>query len=141
MRNELNLFNFSEDEILSVSQVVVNCMAENKVVTFSGDLGAGKTSLIKGICEILGVKEEVNSPTFSLVNEYSYENNDCLYHFDFYRIEDEEEAFDIGVEEYLDSGNVCLIEWPEKVERIFVDIVVEVVIKVEGKNRNYSIKY
>lgn len=78
---------------------------------FYGEMGAGKTTMIKAICKKLGVESPMNSPTFAIVNEY----DNVAYHFDFYRLKNEEEAYDIGVEEYLDSGRFCFIEWPEKI--------------------------
>ncbi|HAC23729.1 MAG TPA: tRNA (adenosine(37)-N6)-threonylcarbamoyltransferase complex ATPase subunit type 1 TsaE [Cytophagales bacterium] len=80
-----------------------------------GEMGAGKTTLIKSLGEVLGVKQRVNSPTFSLVNEYTTASGSRVYHFDFYRLKKEEEAYDMGAEEYFDSGSLCLIEWPERV--------------------------
>lgn len=87
----------------------------DKVVLFFGDMGAGKTTLIKAICRQLGVADEVSSPTFALVNEYQSGNGTPIYHFDLYRLTAEEEALDFGVDEYLDSGCLCLVEWPEKI--------------------------
>jgi tRNA threonylcarbamoyladenosine biosynthesis protein TsaE len=89
---------------------------QKKIWAFYGDLGAGKTTLIKAICEACGVTTEVSSPTFSLVNQYQTKLENPVFHFDFYRIKNLEEAYDIGYEEYFDSGNLCLIEWPEKIE-------------------------
>lgn len=85
------------------------------VLAFHGEMGAGKTTFIKAICKALGVKDEVSSPTFSLVNEYRDSENRPVYHFDFYRINSEQEAYDMGVEEYFESGALCLVEWPEKI--------------------------
>jgi tRNA threonylcarbamoyladenosine biosynthesis protein TsaE len=88
-----------------------------KVVTFSGNLGAGKTSLIKILCELWGVQETVSSPTYALVNQYkadSEKTGTLIYHIDLYRVKDEEEAFEAGIEDHLYSGELCLVEWPEK---------------------------
>jgi tRNA threonylcarbamoyladenosine biosynthesis protein TsaE len=90
----------------------INCLA------FYGEMGAGKTTLIKAVCNELGIVENVTSPTFSLVNEYATINNDIIYHFDFYRLNKTAEAFDLGYEEYFYSGKLCLIEWPEKIEQL-----------------------
>lgn len=92
--------------------------SQSRILLFYGEMGSGKTTLIKEIAKSLGVGELTNSPTFSLVNEYLSDEGEILYHFDFYRIEKEEEAYDMGVEEYLDSGLWCFIEWPEKVENL-----------------------
>ncbi|RZJ68834.1 MAG: tRNA (adenosine(37)-N6)-threonylcarbamoyltransferase complex ATPase subunit type 1 TsaE [Flavobacterium sp.] len=85
-----------------------------KTVLFHAAMGVGKTTLIKAIARRLGVKDMISSPTFSLVNEYETESGDILYHFDLYRINTESEAYDMGLDEYFYSGNLCLIEWPEK---------------------------
>ncbi len=89
----------------------------NKTLLFYGDMGVGKTTLIKELAKKLGVKDVLSSPTFSIVNEYELEN-DKVYHFDFYRLESEEEALDIGVEDYFYSGHWNLIEWPEKIKNL-----------------------
>lgn len=87
-----------------------------RIVLFYGSMGAGKTTLIKAICEALGVDDTVTSPTFALVNEYSTTNGEPVFHFDFYRIERIEEVYDMGYEEYFYSGHLCLVEWPEKID-------------------------
>lgn len=89
----------------------------NRIWLFSGEMGAGKTTLIKAIGKLLEVKESMASPTFSIVNEYQTSNG-TLFHFDFYRLKNEQEAYDIGVDEYFESGNYCFIEWPEKLETL-----------------------
>ncbi|VBB47030.1 conserved hypothetical protein [uncultured Paludibacter sp.] len=101
---------------------------KNTVYCFNGKMGAGKTTLIKSICEELGVKETVNSPTFSIVNEYESKDGRIIYHFDCYRLNKLEDALNIGAEDYLNSGNLCFIEWPEVLtpilpeDSIFVEI-------------------
>ena len=92
--------------------------AKSRVLLFYGAMGAGKTTLIKAIAKNLGVDDVTSSPTFSLINEYVTKTGELIYHFDFYRIDSEEEAYGFGAEEYLDSGNWCFIEWPEKVENL-----------------------
>lgn len=87
------------------------------VVLLIGEMGAGKTTLVKSVCRALGVTDEVSSPTFALVNEYLDGKGNAVYHFDLYRLESEEEALDFGVDEYLDSGALCLVEWPEKISK------------------------
>ena len=109
--------NYTLAEIGSVAESIIN-KADSRILLFYGEMGSGKTTLIKEIAAHLGVKDLTNSPTFSLVNEYITGVGDSMYHFDFYRIEREEEAYDMGFEEYLDSGSWCLIEWPEKVENL-----------------------
>lgn len=92
--------------------------ASSRTVLFYGAMGSGKTTLIKEISKQLGVQDVTSSPTFSLVNEYQSENDELVYHFDFYRINDEEEAYDIGIEEYFDNDAWCFVEWPEKVQNL-----------------------
>jgi len=104
-------------------------IGENTVFAFNGTMGAGKTTFIKAICEELGVTETVNSPTFSIVNEYEGNNGRIIYHFDCYRINKIEEAHEIGIEEYLYSGNLCFIEWAENIASLLPDSVVNVEIK------------
>ncbi|NLR94816.1 MULTISPECIES: tRNA (adenosine(37)-N6)-threonylcarbamoyltransferase complex ATPase subunit type 1 TsaE [Flammeovirga] len=108
--------------------------SSSPVWLFEGEMGAGKTTLIKAICDELGVLDHVNSPTFALVNEYMTNDADTVYHFDMYRIKDEMEAFDIGFEEYLYSQNLCLIEWPSKVERLLPDDCTEISITTIDEN-------
>tara|TARA_B100000780_G_C21026265_1_gene411395 strand:- start:586 stop:993 length:408 start_codon:yes stop_codon:yes gene_type:complete len=85
------------------------------IIVFEGNMGVGKTTLIQALCNEWGVIDSVSSPTFSLINEYKTKEDSSIYHFDFYRLETAEEAFDFGVEEYIDSGSICFIEWPEKI--------------------------
>lgn len=110
----------------------VALMGDETVYAFYGEMGAGKTTFIAELCRALGVEEDAaNSPSFSIINEYrSSTTAELIYHFDLYRLESLEEAFDIGVEDYLDSGALCLIEWPERVADILPDDTVRVDIKV-----------
>jgi tRNA threonylcarbamoyladenosine biosynthesis protein TsaE len=101
-----------------------------QVMAFSGEMGAGKTTFIQAISRCLGITAEVNSPTFSLVNEYFTPEGDSVYHFDLYRIEDPAELFDMGYEEYFYSGSLCLIEWPEKASHLVPDDALRVKIQV-----------
>jgi tRNA threonylcarbamoyladenosine biosynthesis protein TsaE len=108
---------FSIDQLEEVAQQILN-QNPNKVILFNGDMGVGKTTLIKQLCKNLGVEEATSSPTFSLVNEYQTTKNQIVYHFDFYRLNKESEALDMGIEDYLYSGNWCFIEWSEKIENL-----------------------
>ena len=101
-----------------------------KIDIISGFLGAGKTTFIKAICEELGVEDVINSPTFAIVNEYRSATGELIYHFDFYRINRLEEAYDFGYEEYFYSGDLCLVEWPEKIEELLPEEVMTVRIAV-----------
>jgi len=131
---------YSLKDVETIAQEVINT-TPNKVLCFHGEMGVGKTTLIKEICKALGVKDVTSSPTFSLVNEYHTAHNDIVYHFDFYRIEQEEEAMDMGVEEYLYSNNWCLIEWPKNVENLLPLESVHILIKeIEGGLRNIQLK-
>lgn len=103
-------------------------MGDNTVFAFRGEMGAGKTTFIKAICDVLGVEDEVNSPTFAIVNEYRSASAELIYHFDCYRIKELEEALDFGFEDYMDSGALCFIEWPENVEELLPGDVVNVKI-------------
>ena len=105
---------FSLDEINTVAQQILEQNPE-KVILFHGEMGVGKTTLIKALAKELGVNGVTSSPTFSLVNEYQTTNNQIVYHFDFYRLNNEIEALDMGADEYLYSGNWCFIEWAEKI--------------------------
>lgn len=105
-------------ELPKVATLLLPEIKKVSVVAFYGSMGAGKTTLIKELCQQLGVVDVVNSPTFSLVNEYHTENGGKIYHFDFYRINKLDEVYDFGYEEYFYSSNLCLIEWPELVEQL-----------------------
>lgn len=111
---------------------------ENRILAFYGEMGAGKTTLIKALCRELGVMDEVQSPTFSLVNEYQTLDGQGVYHFDFYRIEDESELYDMGVEDYLYSGRYCFIEWPSLGSSVLPPETLEIRIDVEDDCRLIS---
>ncbi len=108
---------------------------DTPVIALYGEMGAGKTTFTKSLCKVLGVLDGVNSPTFTLINEYRTSDGETIYHFDFYRINKLEEAFDIGFEEFVESGNLCIIEWPEKIEQILPPDTLKVKISVldDGK--------
>jgi len=106
----------SPEELPVVAKKFVASMGDSRIFALYGDMGAGKTTFIKAVCEELGVKDVINSPTFAIVNEYSTETGHLVYHFDFYRIRKKEEAFDFGYEEYIYSDAICFIEWPELIE-------------------------
>lgn len=107
---------FSLDKIDEIAEKILT-LSKHKIFLLEGEIGVGKTTLTKAIAKQLGVKEVTSSPTFSLVNEYQSDDG-LLYHFDLFRLEDLSEAYDIGIEEYLDSDNFCFIEWPEKIMSI-----------------------
>jgi tRNA threonylcarbamoyladenosine biosynthesis protein TsaE len=107
------------DELDSIAHQLLSEGREQSVWLFEGDMGAGKTTLIKALCRVLGVVSTVQSPTFSIVNEYTTHEGRSIYHFDCYRLRNEAEALDIGLEEYLDSGDYCFIEWPERITSLW----------------------
>ncbi|TPE40022.1 tRNA (adenosine(37)-N6)-threonylcarbamoyltransferase complex ATPase subunit type 1 TsaE [Pontibacter mangrovi] len=128
-------------ELPAAASVLLEEAASEPVILFEGPMGAGKTTLIKELCRQLGVLENVSSPTFALVNEYEGEKGKLIYHFDFYRINHEREALDIGAPEYFESGNLCLIEWPSMIPSLLPEryLLVEITPDAEGKERELRI--
>lgn len=124
-----------------IAQSIAHFLKDAEVILFSGEMGAGKTTLIKALCKHFGVTDTVSSPTFSLVNEYHTADGEVIYHFDFYRIKKIEEVFDMGYEEYFFSGSKCLIEWPEKIEPLinFHAALVHVDVKAEIRTINVKL--
>ena len=128
------------NELDQVSKYLIENFSDTKIWIFKGEMGAGKTTLIKSICDLFDVIDIVNSPTFSLVNEYATESDETIYHFDFYRIEDEKEAIDIGTDEYFYSGELCLIEWAEKIPSMIPSKYIEINIILQNSlNRKISV--
>ena len=125
---------FSIDQLNEVAQQII---ANNpkKVILFHGEMGVGKTTLIKQLCRNLGVTDATSSPTFSLVNEYEANNNQLVYHFDFYRLNNEVEALDMGIDDYLYSSNWCFIEWAEKIPNLIPEThsVITISLLTDGK--------
>ena len=108
----------SLEQIHEAAQEFVAAMGDHTVFAFYGQMGAGKTTFIKAVCECLGVEDVINSPTFAIVNEYRSGSGELIYHFDFYRIKKLEEVYDMGYEDYFYSGALCFIEWPELIEEL-----------------------
>lgn len=131
----MEIFIKEESELALAAKSLIDFAGAVKVWMFKGEMGAGKTTFIRYICRQLEVVENVSSPTFSIINEYSRKNGELVYHFDFYRIEKVQEAVDIGCEEYFYSGNICLVEWPEKILNLLPEPKVEVTIVSDGVNR------
>lgn len=129
----------SLDTINNSARQFINQMGNNTVFAFRGEMGAGKTTFIKAICEELGVGDVINSPTFAIVNEYRSNSDELIYHFDFYRINKIDEVYDFGYEDYFYSGSLCFIEWPEKIEELLPHDTVNVYIEVK-ENGYRSVK-
>jgi tRNA threonylcarbamoyladenosine biosynthesis protein TsaE len=125
---------FTIDQLESVAQQII-AQQPQKVILFHGEMGVGKTTLIKQLCKNLGVLEATSSPTFSLVNEYEIANNQLVYHFDFYRLKNEMEALDMGADDYFYSGNWCFIEWAEKIPNLIPEAhsVITIELLANGK--------
>jgi tRNA threonylcarbamoyladenosine biosynthesis protein TsaE len=123
-------------DINEVAQKIIDAKPQ-KVILFNGEMGAGKTTLIKTLCHTLGVTEATSSPTFSLVNEYHTLNNQLVYHFDVYRLKSQAEALDMGIDEYLYSGNWCFIEWAEKIPDLLPEnySVITISVLEDGKRQ------
>ena len=135
--NSIQIKNLSE--IHFAAKEFINNMSDNTVFAFYGKMGAGKTTFIKAICEELGIVDVINSPTFAIVNEYRSDTNELTYHFDFYRINKIEEAYDFGYEDYFYSGALCFIEWPEKIEPLLPHNYISVFITVnEDESRTIT---
>ena len=136
------LITYELSDINAISNLLIQDFS-TKVIRIDGDMGTGKTTLISSLCKSLGVKETISSPTFSLVNTYHI-GNEKIYHFDFYRLKNENEAIDFGLEEYLESGNICFMEWAEKIsshlpleyDHYILNIIDEKYRKIESKKSN-----
>lgn len=135
-------YNFSVSglsDLAPVARKIIELTDNNPIVCFYGEMGAGKTTLISEICRQFGVSDSVTSPTFAIVNEYLTGSRKTIYHFDFYRLKSVGEAFDMGAEEYFDSGNICFIEWPENVSAILPEHYVRVEICLHDTIREFRI--
>jgi len=117
---------YSTDNISEAAQQFVDAMGNRKIFAFYGKMGAGKTTFIKAICERLGVNDIITSPTFAIVNEYLDADENPIYHFDFYRIKKQQEVLDIGFDDYVYSGHLCFMEWPEYIEDLLPEDTVKV---------------
>jgi tRNA threonylcarbamoyladenosine biosynthesis protein TsaE len=131
---------FSLNEIDIIAKEVIEFCGTNKKIYFYGEMGTGKTTLIKALCKQIKVEDLINSPSFSIINEYMTIDGDPVYHFDFYRIKDTNEVFDLGYEEYLYGKNYCFVEWPEKIEGLIpMENRVNIYIKKINNQRNIKI--
>jgi tRNA threonylcarbamoyladenosine biosynthesis protein TsaE len=127
-----------QDQLSEVALKILQTHSGQRHFAFEGEMGAGKTSLIKGICKALGCSENITSPTFSIVNTYQTINRTVVYHFDFYRIKNINEVYDMGYEDYFHEDAYCFIEWPEKVKDILPKDIVFIKIEVNHKKRSIS---
>jgi tRNA threonylcarbamoyladenosine biosynthesis protein TsaE len=133
-----SVFHFSLNTIDEAATNFLSQHANYRKFAFYGSMGAGKTTFITALCKALKAIDLVSSPTFSIVNEYETQSGDLIYHFDFYRIKNSEELFDIGFEEYIQNNNWCFVEWPEKAEELIPENFLKILIEVED-NENRSI--
>lgn len=129
-----------ESDLEDIAKQLLSDFKNNRVFTFSGNLGSGKTTFIKYLCKVLGVKEHVSSPTFALVNEYEAGSGIRIFHFDFYRVKNVREAYDMGYEEYFYSGAYCFVEWPEMIEELVPEDAVNLQITVNDTVRLIEVK-
>lgn len=128
-------------ELQTIAQQIIDSYKDDRIFILEGEMGAGKTTLTKSICKHLGANDNVCSPTFAIVNQYFSEKAGDIYHFDFYRINKEQEAFDIGFEEYLYSGNYCFIEWAEKVSNLLpLHYIIISIKETQDQKREITIK-
>ena len=133
-------FDFNIDEIQNAAKIIIQLIDEYKIITFSGELGAGKTTLINTICQELGVKQHVTSPTYSIIQEYQTGNN-VIYHMDLYRIKSVDEAIGAGIEDCLSSNSLCLVEWPEKASSLFPEETVYISLQtLSGDTRKLIVE-
>lgn len=120
--------NFTLDNITAVANKFIEVTANYTVFALHGDMGAGKTTFVHAVCEAMGIKDNISSPTFSIINQYTNKEGRIVYHIDLYRLKDEEEAIQAGVEDCLYSGNTCFVEWPDRASGIFPDNTLHVTI-------------
>lgn len=128
----------SLNELPGIASQIISLASKNRIFLFYGEMGAGKTTLIKSLCKQLGTDDNIASPTFSIVNEYKT-GEGSIFHFDFYRLKTQTEALDMGFEEYLYSGNYCFIEWPEKIPGLLPLHYISIKISVESNNERQII--
>lgn len=141
MVNQIKFIAKNEHDLKQIAEDLIKGYSNYKIFALYGDMGAGKTTFIKKLCQQLGVKNLTSSPSFAIINEYYTGNNDPIYHFDFYRIDDKNEVIDIGFTDYLYSGSYCFIEWSEKIDEFLTNDYLQVSIKVdESFQRIFTIK-
>jgi tRNA threonylcarbamoyladenosine biosynthesis protein TsaE len=125
---------FSLDHIKKAAEELLVAVADKKVIALHGEMGAGKTTLVHAVCDVLGVRDAVGSPTFSIINEYTTAAGKTIYHLDLYRLKNEQEAVDAGVEDCFYSGKLCLVEWPEIAPHLLPDDTMHCYLHIKGNN-------
>lgn len=130
---------FSLDELPGAARAFIEAMGSDRIFAFEGDMGAGKTTFIAEVCRQLGAADDSGSPTFSIVNEYVGADGCPVYHFDFYRLESPQEALDLGAEDYFYSGNLCLIEWPDRIGDLLPEETVTVSLSETDDGRRHIV--
>ena len=136
----INTKSICEDQLPLLAKDILTQYPDARIFAFYGEMGVGKTTLIKQICKHLGVTGQTSSPTFAIINEYFTEKQETVYHFDFYRIEKQEDLIQIGVQDYLESGNYCFLEWPEMAEPLLKEHFIKITIEVHPEGSRY-VKY
>ena len=126
---------FSLETIQEAAKEMLEAIGDRKVIAMHGEMGAGKTTFVHAVCDVLGIKDAVSSPTFSIINEYRTASGIPVYHLDLYRLKDEEEAISAGVEDCVYSGKLCLVEWPEIAPGLFPPDTVHCYISITGNNQ------
>ena len=141
VEEEITIDGLGLEKIDDTAKKIFELSRDNSIWLFNGDMGSGKTTLIKAICKIIGVEDRVTSPTFSIVNEYQFDSRP-VYHFDFYRLKNLNEAIDIGIEDYFYSNSFCFIEWPLVIRKILPSQYLDINIEAEeGVERKYKLSY
>jgi tRNA threonylcarbamoyladenosine biosynthesis protein TsaE len=141
MAGNLEIVCKSVSELDRAAELLLTSFPKNTIFALYGQMGVGKTTFIKHICAALGVVDDVTSPTFSIVNEYQCDDGTKVYHMDFYRINDITEVMDIGYEDYFYSGNLCFIEWPEKIEHLLPEDCINVIMEELAADHSRKINY
>lgn len=136
----MDAFVVDEQHLQEVVDEIIARLDASNVILLKGDLGTGKTTLTKLLLQTLGVNDTITSPTFNIVSEYRLSSGKQVYHFDLYRIQSEDELYQIGFEEYIDSGNLCIIEWPEIAVHLLNLNCITIEISIEGNLRRYHLK-
>jgi len=138
--NDIVFQDITLQDLPEIAKKIIELYPDERIFALNDDLGAGKTTLIKEFCKVLGVAEEVTSPSFAIINEYDAGGIELVYHFDFYRIKKVEEVLDIGYEEYIYSGYYCFLEWADKIEALLPDRYVFIRLEKIGKKQGREIR-